>query len=121
MTTWGKRMSANTEAKQAAMALAPGTNTAFGPLQQVDAGLLNIGYAEAGPSGGRAVVLLHGWPYDIHSFVDVVPTLAVAGYRVVLPHLRGDGTTRLLFGCTFRQAQQSAVSPLIIRHIDPLQ
>ena len=114
-------MSANTEAKQAAMALAPGTNTAFGPLQQVDAGLLNIGYAEAGPSGGRAVVLLHGWPYDIHSFVDVVPTLAVAGYRVIVPYLRGYGTTRFLSGDTFRNAQQSAVALDIIALMDALR
>src|SRR5216684_4706361 len=66
----------------------PGTNTSFGPLKQVDAGVLNVGYAEAGPANGPAVILLHGWPYDIHSFVDVAPMLASAGYRVIVPYLR---------------------------------
>src|SRR5580704_13111429 len=74
----------------------PGTNTSFGPLKQINAGLLNVGYAEAGPANGPAVVLLHGWPYDIHSFVDVTPLLASAGYRVIVPYLRGYGTTRFL-------------------------
>jgi hypothetical protein len=78
----------------------PGTNTSFGPLKQIDAGVLNIGYAEAGPSGGPAVILLHGWPYDIHSYVDVAPLLASAGYRVIIPYLRGYGTTRFLAGDT---------------------
>ena len=73
-----------------------GTNTSFGSLKQIDAGLLNIGYAEAGPADGPAVILLHGWPYDIHSFVDVAPLLASAGYRVIVPYLRGYGTTRFL-------------------------
>jgi hypothetical protein len=63
----------------------PGTNTSFASLKQIDAGLLNVGYAEAGPAGGPAVILLHGWPYDIHSFVDVAPLLASAGYRVIVP------------------------------------
>ena len=75
----------------------PGTNTSFGPLKQIDAGVLNVGYAEAGPANGRAVILLHGWPYDIHSFVDVTPLLASAGYRVIVPYVRGYGTTRLSF------------------------
>ena len=74
----------------------PGTNTSFRSLKQIDAGLLNIGYAEAGPADGPAVILLHGWPYDIHSFVDVTPLLASAGYRVIVPYLRGYGTTRFL-------------------------
>src|SRR5262245_27556532 len=77
-------------------AIKPGTNTSFGPLKQIDAGVLNIGYAEAGPANGPPVILLHGWPYDIHSFVDVAPLLASAGYRVVVPYLRGYGTTRFL-------------------------
>ena len=85
----------------------PGTNTALGPLKQIDAGLLNVGYAEAGPSGGRAVLLLHGWPYDIHSFADVAPSLAAAGYRVIVPFLRGYGTTRFLSSDTFRNGQPS--------------
>src|SRR2546426_5211065 len=113
-------MSANTEAKQAAIAPVPGTNNAFGPLKHVDAGVLNIGYAEVGPSNGRLVVLLHGWPYDIHSFVEVVPVLASAGYRVIVPYLRGYGTTRFLSGETFRNAQQSAGLLLNIPLLDAL-
>jgi len=98
----------------------PGTNTSFGPLKQIDAGVLNVGYAEAGPADGPAVILLHGWPYDIHSFVDVAPLLAVAGYRVIVPHLRGHGTTRFLSGGTFRNAQQSVVALDIIALMDAL-
>src|SRR5438876_2499318 len=86
----------------------PGTNTSFGPLKQIDAGVLNVGYAEAGPANGPAVVLLHGWPYDIHSFVDVTPLLAGAGYRVIIPHLRGYGTTRFLSSTAVRNGQPSA-------------
>ena len=69
----------------------PGTGptTAFGPLKQIDAGELNVGYAEAGPADGPAVLLLHGWPYDIHSYVEVTPLLAARGYRVIVPYLRG--------------------------------
>lgn len=73
-----------------------GTNTSFGSLKQVDAGVLNVGYAEVGPANGRPVILLHGWPYDIHSYVDVAPLLASKGYRVIVPYLRGYGTTRFL-------------------------
>ena len=72
------------------------TSTPFGALKQVDAGLLNVGYAEAGPADGPAVILLHGWPYDIHSFAEVAPALAAAGYRVIVPFVRGYGTTRFL-------------------------
>ena len=68
----------------------------FGPLRQVDAGLLNVGYVDVGPSDGRVVILLHGWPYDIHAFADVVPRLVAAGFRVIVPHLRGHGSTRFL-------------------------
>jgi hypothetical protein len=74
----------------------PGTTTSFAPLKQIDAGALNIGYAEAGPADGPPVILLHGWPYDIYSFVDVAPMLASAGYRVIVPYLRGYGSTRFL-------------------------
>ena len=74
----------------------PGTNASLGALKQVDAGVLNVGYAEAGPADGPVVILLHGWPYDIHTFVDVAPLLASAGYRVIVPYLRGYGTTRFL-------------------------
>ena len=70
-------------------AIKPGTNTSFASLKQIDAGVLNVGYAEAGPADGPAVILLHGWPYDIHSFVDVTPLLASAGYRVIVPYVRG--------------------------------
>jgi pimeloyl-ACP methyl ester carboxylesterase len=74
----------------------PGTNTSFASPKQIDAGLLNVGYAEAGPPNGPAVILLQGWPYDIYSYVDVAPLLASAGYRVIVPYLRGYGTTRFL-------------------------
>src|SRR5580700_4707137 len=90
-------------------AIKPGTNTSFGSLKQINAGLLNVGYAETGPATGPAVVLLHGWPYDIHSFVDVAPLLGSAGYRVIVPYLRGYGTTSFLSSATMRNAQQSAV------------
>jgi pimeloyl-ACP methyl ester carboxylesterase len=96
----------------------PGTNTSFGSLKQIDTGLLNVGYAEAGPVDGPAVILLHGWPYDIHSFVDVAPLLASAGYRVIIPHLRGYGTTRFLSSETFRNGQQSVVALDIIALMD---
>jgi len=73
-----------------------GANTSFASLKQIDAGLLNVGYAEAGPADGEPVILLHGWPYDIYSFVDVAPALASAGYRVIVPFIRGYGATRFL-------------------------
>jgi pimeloyl-ACP methyl ester carboxylesterase len=99
----------------------PGTNTSFGPLRQIDAGLLNVGYAETGPADGPPVLLLHGWPYDIHSYVDVAPLLASAGYRVVIPHLRGHGTTRFLSNETFRNGQPSAVAIDIVALMDALK
>src|SRR5258706_11302671 len=98
-----------------------GTNPSFGPLKQIDAGLLNVGYAEAGPADGPAVILLHGWPYDIYSFVDVAPLLASAGYRVIVPYLRGYGTTRFLSDATFRNGQQSVVALDIIALMDALR
>ena len=79
-------------------------------LRQIDAGLLNVGYVEAGPAGGPAVILLHGWPYDIHSYADVAPLLAAQGYRVIIPYLRGYGTTRFLADDTFRNGQPSALA-----------
>ena len=86
----------------------PGTISAsFGSLKQIDAGLLNVGYAEVGRPDGVPAVLLHGWPYDIHSFVDAAPLLSSAGFRVIVPHLRGYGTTRLLSGEAFRNGQQA--------------
>jgi pimeloyl-ACP methyl ester carboxylesterase len=98
-----------------------GTNNSFGPLKQVDAGLLNVGYAEAGPANGPVVILLHGWPYDIYSYVDVAPLLASAGYRVIVPFLRGYGTTRFLSSETVRNGQQSALALDIIALMDALK
>src|SRR6201991_4748459 len=91
-------------------AIKPGTNTSFGPLKQINAGVLSVGYAEAGPANGPVIVLLHGWPYDIHSFVDVAPLLASAGYRVIIPYLRGYGTTQFLSRSTVRNGQPSALA-----------
>lgn len=102
-------------------AVKPGTHTSFGTLKQVDAGLLNVGYAEVGPAEGPPVILLHGWPYDIHSFVDVAPLLASAGYRVIVPHLRGHGTTRFLSAETLRNGQQAVVALDIIALMDALK
>jgi pimeloyl-ACP methyl ester carboxylesterase len=102
-------------------AVKPGTHTSFASIKQIHAGLLNVGYAEAGPGGGPAVILLHGWPYDIHSYVDVAPLLAAAGYRVIVPYLRGYGTTRFLSGETFRNGQQSVVAFDIIHLMDALK
>ncbi len=99
----------------------PGTNTSFGSLKQVDAGVLNVGYAEAGSPGGPPVILLHGWPYDIYSFVDVAPLLASAGYRVIVPYLRGYGPTRFLSSDTFRNGQPSAVAVDIVAFMDALK
>jgi len=99
----------------------PDKHTSFGLLKQIDAGTLNIGYAEAGPTSGPPVVLLHGWPYDIYSFVDVAPLLASAGYRVIVPYLRGYGTTRFLSSETIRNGQQSALAVDIIDLMDALK
>src|SRR5207248_9643007 len=99
-------------------AIKPGTNTSFGPLKQINAGVLNVGYAQAGPQDGAAVILLHGWPYDIYSFVDVAPLLASAGYRVIIPYLRGYGTTRFLSSETARNGQPSALAVDVIAMID---
>jgi pimeloyl-ACP methyl ester carboxylesterase len=99
----------------------PGTNTSFGPLKQIDAGVLNVGYAEAGPAHGPAVILLHGWPYDIHSYVDVAPLLASKGYRVIVPYLRGYGSTRFLSDETSRNGQQSALAVDTIALMDALK
>jgi pimeloyl-ACP methyl ester carboxylesterase len=97
-----------------------GTNKLFGPLKQIDAGALNVGYAEAGPASGPPVLLFHGWPYDIHSYVDVAPLLASAGYRVIVPYLRGYGTTRLLSSSTPRNGQQSVVAVDAVAFMDAL-
>jgi pimeloyl-ACP methyl ester carboxylesterase len=102
-------------------AVKPGANTGFGFLKQIDAGVLKVGYAEAGPADGRVVILLHGWPYDIHTYVDVTPTLAKAGYRVVVPYLRGYGTTRFLSSGTARNGQQTVVADDIVALMDALK
>src|SRR5271170_3979249 len=98
-----------------------GTSKSFAPLKQIKAGLLDVGYAEAGPAAGPPVILLHGWPYDIYSYVDVTPLLAQAGYRVIVPYLRGYGTTRFLSDQTIRNGQPSAVAVDIIALMDALK
>src|SRR5579859_4607283 len=115
-----KAEAANETAAQLAP-IRPGINTSFKSLKQIDAGLLNVGYAEDGPGDGPAVILLHGWPYDIHSFVDVAPLLASAGYRVIVPYLRGYGSTRFLSSETPRNGQQSVVAVDIIDLMDALK
>ena len=112
--------SANAQARTISP-IKPGTNTSFGSLKQIDAGLLSVGYAEAGPANGPPVILLHGWPYDIYSFVDVTPLLASAGYRVIVPYVRGYGTTRFLSNETFRSGQPSAVALDLIALMDALK
>ena len=96
------------------------TNASFGAIKQIDAGVLNVGYAEAGPANGPVAILLHGWPYDIHAFVDVAPILAKAGYRVIIPHLRGYGTTQFLSGETLRNGEPAALAVDIIALMDAL-
>ena len=93
----------------------------LGPIRQIDAGALHVGYVEAGPSTGQPVVLLHGWPYDIHSFADVVPALGAAGFRVVVPYLRGYGTTRFRSPETMRNGQQAALAVDVIDLMDSLR
>jgi pimeloyl-ACP methyl ester carboxylesterase len=95
--------------------------TPLGPLHQVDAGVLSVGYAEAGPADGPAVILLHGWPYDIHSYADVAPLLGAQGYRVIIPYLRGYGSTRFLAGDTLRNGQQSVLAVDAIALLDALE
>ncbi len=99
----------------------PGTHTSFSSLKQTDAGLLNVGYGEDGPANGTAVILLHGWPYDIHSYVDVAPILASAGYRVIVPYLRGYGTTRFLSSTTPRNGEQGLTALDVIALMDALK
>jgi pimeloyl-ACP methyl ester carboxylesterase len=109
------------KSKPGSHAIKPGTNTSFAALKQIDAGLLNVGYAEAGPTDGPPVILLHGWPYDIYSFVDVTPLLASEGYRVIVPYLRGYGPTRFLSDATFRNGQPGALATDIIALMDALK
>ncbi|HEY4288199.1 MAG TPA: alpha/beta hydrolase [Puia sp.] len=100
---------------------AASSQSSLPPIKQIDAGLLNIGYAEAGPGDGPVVILLHGWPYDIDSFADVAPLLTAKGYRVIIPYLRGHGTTRFLSAATVRNGQQSVVAVDIIALMDALK
>ena len=99
----------------------PGTNTSFSSMKQIEAGVLNVGYAEAGPADGPVAILLHGWPYDIYSYVDVAPLLAAKGYRVIIPYLRGYGTTRFIAQETFRNGQPSAMALDIVALMDALE
>jgi pimeloyl-ACP methyl ester carboxylesterase len=96
-------------------------HSSLGPLSQVDAGLLRVGYAEAGPGDGRPVVLLHGWPYDIHSYLEIAPMLAAAGYRVIVPYLRGFGTTRFLSDDSVRNGEQAALALDVLALLDALE
>lgn len=109
-------------AKAAALpASRPGSHTSFAPLKQIQAGVLNVGYAEAGPANGPVALLLHGWPYDIYAFVDVAPLLASRGYRVIMPYLRGNGTTTFLSPDTMRNGQPSAIAADMIALLDALK
>jgi pimeloyl-ACP methyl ester carboxylesterase len=117
---FGSAKAQATSAEPGATTIKPG-RASFAPLKQIDAGVLSIGYAEAGPAGGPAVVLLHGWPYDIHAFADVAPLLVAAGYRVIVPYLRGYGTTRFLSSETLRNGQPSALATDIIALMDALR
>lgn len=128
LATAGLGLTGSTEAQSdktnRAKTAAPATNaegTPFGALKQIDAGVLNIGYAEAGPADGPSVMLLHGWPYDIYSFADVVPGLASKGYRVLVPFLRGYGTTYFLSNDTFRNGQPAALAVDVIALMDALK
>src|SRR5256714_3436499 len=105
----------------ALLPLKPGTNTSFAPVKEIDAGVLKVSYAEAGAADGSPVILLHGWPYDIYSFVDVAPLLASAGYRVIVPYVRGYGTTRFLSPEPFRNGQPAAVASDVPALMDALR
>ena len=121
-TQLGRINAAAAQRTEATMpAIKPGANTSFGPLKQINAGLLNVGYAEAGPANGPVVVLLHGWPYDIYSFVDVAPILAEAGYRAIVPYLRGYGSTRFLSSDTVRNGQPAALAVDLKDFLDALK
>jgi len=108
----------------AAGARSPATAGAPTPLdatKRIDAGSLSVGYAEAGPAGGPAVILLHGWPYDIQSFAEVAPILASAGYRVIVPYVRGYGSTRFLSSEAVRNGQPSALGVDVVDLMDALK
>ena len=113
MAMWGTAHAAGDKPK--------GAELGFASIKQIKAGVLDIGYAEAGPANGPAVILLHGWPYDIHCYVEVAHLLAAAGLRVIVPHLRGHGTTRFLSGETLRNGQQAALAVDVIALMDALK
>ena len=125
VTQLGIRGTADAQSSQGGLAgapsIPPGTSPSWGPLKHVDADVLNVAYAEVGPSGGPAVILLHGWPYDIHTYVDVAPLLGAAGYRVIVPYLRGYGPTRFLSDGTLRNGQQGALAVDAIALMDSLR
>ena len=114
-------MAADVVAEPPAQSVEAGTHTSFGPLKHIKAGVLDVAYAEAGPADGPVVILLHGWPYDIHSYVDVAPVLAAKGYRVIVPYARGYGETRFLSADTPRNAQPSALASDVIDLMDALK
>jgi pimeloyl-ACP methyl ester carboxylesterase len=113
-------MSINAMTPETGIAAAP-TGSSFDSIKQIEAGVLNVGYAEAGPANGRPIILLHGWPYDIHAFEEVAPILAGKGYRVIIPYLRGFGSTRFLSDATMRNGEQAAVALDIIALMDALK
>ena len=109
------------QSRSTTQAGAPGTHTSFASLKQIDAGALNVGYAEAGPANGPVVMLLHGWPYDIHTYVDVAPLLAAKGYRVIVPHVRGYGSTSFLSTSTARNGQPSVIALDVMALMDAFE
>lgn len=115
---FGATSSAHAQASAGANIVSPGNS--FSTIKQLNAGVLNVGYAEMGPSDGPVVFLLHGWPYDIHSYVDVAPLLATKGYRVIVPYVRGCGTTQFLSSATIRNGQEAAVAVDTIALMDAL-
>src|SRR3954470_11126396 len=119
---FGNLSPANAQSAKAALpVIKPGTNVSFGLLKHINAGLLNVAYAEAGPADGPPVILLHGWPYDIYAFVDVAPLLASAGYRVLIPYLRGYGATRFLSSDAIRNGEPAALAADVIAFMDALK
>jgi pimeloyl-ACP methyl ester carboxylesterase len=120
-TEFGLNVTAEAQTTAQSNSVKAGGNTSFASLKQINAGLLNVGYAEAGPADGKPVILLHGWPYDIHAFVDVAPILASAGFRVIVPHVRGYGTTTFLSDATLRNGQPSALAVDTIALMDALK
>src|SRR5947207_2682202 len=119
---FGRANAQSSKTGQAALLpIKPGTNSSFAPIKEIDAGVLKVSYTEAGAADGSPVILLHGWPYDIYSFVDVAPMLASAGYRVIVPYLRGYGGTRFLSNDTVRNGQPSAIATDTIALMDALK